>query len=493
MKTIRWITALLFTLAVCAAPMGMAAGDIGQTDPPESEIRLSDSVLYLAVGEEKDITIDYVYLKESEEPAGDPYREIWDNSHPEIAQMALSGGEPADINHGSETALNQTGTIKGVQPGKSGITVTRSGFGASASATCDVFVYRKGDMDDKNSIAVTFTAPENRSFSPADFPGVPCRSVVGVQKYTRDTGLDYLLILALDDSDWDMKAVLETARSVDGVQSAKPNTDHVRRDLRIRLNASSVILKIGEEVQLCIDSVTEPPVPWRIAQGICLNVDPDRLPDGQSIRDCFREMGVSRFWPRKSADSLNGILEQEGEESPDGYYTVDVPLQAVLYEMTDAITSADFVKDAYVWWDPIPGEPDVPGRAERWESDTEDVVSLQLSGGFKDAGDETMICQTATVKALAPGTASVTVSFSEGTQTDTQTCTITVLGEYRPGDVNMDGDITAADALLALQAATEKVLLSDQQRRYADVDDDGSVTAADALMILQISTGKINL
>ncbi|MGI6264127.1 MAG: glycosyl hydrolase family 95 catalytic domain-containing protein [Acutalibacteraceae bacterium] len=61
------------------------------------------------------------------------------------------------------------------------------------------------------------------------------------------------------------------------------------------------------------------------------------------------------------------------------------------------------------------------------------------------------------------------------------------------GDVDGNGSVTAADALMALQAATGKIVLDDEQTARADVDGNEGVTAADALMILQAATGKIVL
>ncbi|MGI6264937.1 MAG: dockerin type I repeat-containing protein [Acutalibacteraceae bacterium] len=60
------------------------------------------------------------------------------------------------------------------------------------------------------------------------------------------------------------------------------------------------------------------------------------------------------------------------------------------------------------------------------------------------------------------------------------------------GDVDGKEGVTAADALMALQAATGKITLTADQTAAADVDGQDSVTAADALMILQYATGKID-
>ena len=59
------------------------------------------------------------------------------------------------------------------------------------------------------------------------------------------------------------------------------------------------------------------------------------------------------------------------------------------------------------------------------------------------------------------------------------------------GDLNGKDGVTAEDALLALQAATDKVQLTEDQKYLADVNGDGEVTAEDALLLLQYATQKI--
>ena len=60
------------------------------------------------------------------------------------------------------------------------------------------------------------------------------------------------------------------------------------------------------------------------------------------------------------------------------------------------------------------------------------------------------------------------------------------------GDVNGNGTVTAEDALMALQAATNKISLTAVQQKAADVDGKDGVTANDALLILQFATKKIS-
>ena len=54
------------------------------------------------------------------------------------------------------------------------------------------------------------------------------------------------------------------------------------------------------------------------------------------------------------------------------------------------------------------------------------------------------------------------------------------------GDVDGDGKITSADALNVLQAVTNIIDLTDEQKKRADLDGDGEITSTDALYILQM-------
>ncbi len=57
------------------------------------------------------------------------------------------------------------------------------------------------------------------------------------------------------------------------------------------------------------------------------------------------------------------------------------------------------------------------------------------------------------------------------------------------GDVYVDGEIDAKDALKVLQAAVDKVTLQEDEAFAADVNFDGAIDATDALEILQVAVG----
>lgn len=65
-------------------------------------------------------------------------------------------------------------------------------------------------------------------------------------------------------------------------------------------------------------------------------------------------------------------------------------------------------------------------------------------------------------------------------------------GSAKYGDVNLDGQITAADARIALRVSVGLETVTKEVRILADVDGDGQIKAADARLILRYSVGLIS-
>ena len=61
------------------------------------------------------------------------------------------------------------------------------------------------------------------------------------------------------------------------------------------------------------------------------------------------------------------------------------------------------------------------------------------------------------------------------------------------GDVNGDGEVTVADALMVLQHSVGKITLDESVLVNADVDGEEGIAVTDALAILQASVNKITL
>ena len=118
---------------------------------------------------------------------------------------------------------------------------------------------------------------------------------------------------------------------------------------------------------------------------------------------------------------------------------------------------------------------DAEYKAVAWSSSDNEVASVDNHGVITARGN---------------GSCEIRVRSLDGRHIDT--CKVTVEGVLvTKGDVDADTHITANDALMALQAATGKIHLTDGQAAAADVDGKAGVTANDALMILQYVTKKI--
>ena len=61
--------------------------------------------------------------------------------------------------------------------------------------------------------------------------------------------------------------------------------------------------------------------------------------------------------------------------------------------------------------------------------------------------------------------------------------------EHRPGDVDMNGTVNSADALIALRAALGSMTLTQAQFELADMDGNGVIDSRDALIILRMALG----
>ncbi len=98
-----------------------------------------------------------------------------------------------------------------------------------------------------------------------------------------------------------------------------------------------------------------------------------------------------------------------------------------------------------------------------------------------------------TITATGNGIAIISATAEGSSKADT---VIVLVGSdsmsYTRGDINMDGNITATDAMLALKLA----LISDCNDailKIADVNGDGTVTSSDSMRILQYVTGAIEI
>ena len=70
------------------------------------------------------------------------------------------------------------------------------------------------------------------------------------------------------------------------------------------------------------------------------------------------------------------------------------------------------------------------------------------------------------------------------------TMSVSVLAAPKTGDIDGDGKINSADALLTLQHSVGSIKLDGDKAIRADVNADGKINSADALVILKIAVGS---
>lgn len=116
---------------------------------------------------------------------------------------------------------------------------------------------------------------------------------------------------------------------------------------------------------------------------------------------------------------------------------------------------------------------DASNKNVTWVSDNPNVVMVDNQGN---------------ITALASGVAAISVSSDDWGYIET--CIVTVADSPMPqhdGDVDGDGEITTADALIVLRGVLGINSLTDEQQIHADVNDNNVINTIDALIILRIA------
>lgn len=110
-----------------------------------------------------------------------------------------------------------------------------------------------------------------------------------------------------------------------------------------------------------------------------------------------------------------------------------------------------------------------------WTCDQEDVVTVSRTG---------------LITGRAVGTGAVRATTADGGFF--AEIIVTVTAKTQLGDVNRDGYIDAADALLCLRSAVGLVALTAEQKAVADANHDGVIDAGDAIRILRFHAGLVD-
>ncbi len=94
------------------------------------------------------------------------------------------------------------------------------------------------------------------------------------------------------------------------------------------------------------------------------------------------------------------------------------------------------------------------------------------------------------VTAKGVGDAIITVTTADGSHS--ASCSISVTSLSSKGDVNGDGEIDIADALLVMKHDAGLTAIDNAFKQAADVNNDGEIDIADAILIMKYDAGLIN-
>lgn len=121
----------------------------------------------------------------------------------------------------------------------------------------------------------------------------------------------------------------------------------------------------------------------------------------------------------------------------------------------------------------------------------DNTVTFQINGTFTVSKTEDM----EKIKAIGTGK-NVNINFLKSNNTIMEIYSINVMGtgDVLYGDVNVDGEVSIADAVLIMQslANADEYSISEQGKLNADVIDNDGITAKDALVIQMVMADTLN-
>ncbi|MBO5856952.1 MAG: Ig-like domain-containing protein [Clostridia bacterium] len=129
-----------------------------------------------------------------------------------------------------------------------------------------------------------------------------------------------------------------------------------------------------------------------------------------------------------------------------------------------------------------------------------DSTTLKVSFNPSTTTDDTTVKWTSSnTKVATVSSAGKITAVGEGTATITAkvgnftaTCKVTVSNKILKGDVDADGEVTIADALMIFKHKSSEITLSKTAQKAADTDGNGYVELADALRIFKFKSGEID-
>ena len=174
-----------------------------------------------------------------------------------------------------------------------------------------------------------------------------------------------------------------------------------------------------------------------------------------------------------------------GVKDDDGLWST----QDVGYVTIESLNKAPIANFTYLPEHPLVGEEVTFNASSSYDPDDGDFIK-KYEWDFGDGTNATG--KIVTHSYIYGGNYTVTLAVVDNAgATDTEIKNVIV--SIIKGDLNYDGEITPADAVICLQIAAGSRPFDAAMLAAADVNDDGQVTSLDTLMILQAAAGAISL
>ena len=214
------------------------------------------------------------------------------------------------------------------------------------------------------------------------------------------------------------------------------------------------------------------------------------------------EKDESNYDIKKSkSDKLKTVLLWTGDESlagdvdGDGFVTFSDTEKIIKYldgqgKMTDmALQRADANQDGIISYEDVAYneaaimgiKPQLNAHVEKWVT-PEDYEKYYKN---KETSEDATL-NNVDINSTEP------TQPSESSEPSSETAEETRDESLKLGDINLDGDVTIADAILLNKYLVGSVTLSEASQKNADCDKDGKLTSSDTLVILDYVVGSID-
>ena len=350
-----------------------------------------------------------------------------------------------------------------------------------------------------NSFLLSVESESKREYTHADFPNVEGLYRVRTVKLTAtETEYQYLLLMAIDN--YNVSRAKQQASAYGAVLENYLASDYASATSYMELNHTSLEIKVGETIELEPVILSLTPSKYALS-GIMFTVDPTVIDEVALVENEYQNMGFYTIygiedismlsWQKNTAVMWDGTSSAEKTISPIHTYCGMWNYKSNLFDAVHDLANQEGVVSVQLVYEPAVYAAVMP--YVHYHCDPEGIVMIEEdSSTFKG-----------TITALHPGEVIITAEAGGGGYgSTTTTCKITVTDDTPDVTITDIGNkviriladesviykYSAVSALHILKACVGKEAGSINP--VYDVNADGEISAQDALWALQSVVGK---